>query len=117
VSEQRERVYRQASVAWRSASDEGRLPSDLRAELVRSLRRYAERFGDADTASILGDAALRDTTLVNFFAFWLDLTPLEKQCLLEEPGGERRARRLRDVLDFRLYAGGGEFDLASRRMH
>src|SRR6185369_5028513 len=43
-------------------------------------------------------------TLVNFFAFWLEMTPVEKQCLLEEAGGEPRARRLVEILEFRLYA-------------
>ncbi len=118
VSEQRERLYRQASVTWRAESEDTPLPTDLRAALVRIIERYTGRFGDDDTGRVLGDAALSDRTLVNFFAFWLDLSPIEKQCLVEEEGGEARARRLREILEFRLYASqGGELDLGSRRMH
>jgi hypothetical protein len=118
VSEQRERLYRQASVTWRAETNEAPLPADLRAALVRIIERYTGRFGDEDTGRVLGDAALSDRTLVNFFAFWLDLSPVEKQCLVEAEGGEVRARRLREILEFRLYASrGGELDLASRRMH
>jgi hypothetical protein len=118
VSEQRERLYRQASVVWRPESAERPLPADERAGLVRIIERYTGRFGDEDTRSVLGDAALSDCTLVNFFAFWLDLSPVEKQCLVEVEGIEARARRLREILEFRLYASqGGELDLSSRRMH
>lgn len=118
VSEQRERLYRQASVTWRAEADEEPLPSDLRSALVRTIERYTGRFGDDDTQRVLGDAAISDRTLVNFFAFWLDLSPIEKQCLVEEDGGAARARRLREILEFRLYASqGGELDLGSRRMH
>jgi Lon protease-like protein len=118
VTEQRERAYRQASVTWRAEPHEERLPADLRATLVHVIERYTGRFGDDDTQQVLGDAAISDQTLVNFFAFWLDLPPVEKQCLLEEPGGALRAHRLREVLEFRLYASqAGELELASRRMH
>ncbi len=118
VTEQRERAYRQASVTWCAESADERLPADLRATLVHVIERYTGRFGDGDARQVLGDATLGDRTLVNFFAFWLDLPPVEKQCLLEEVGGAPRARRLREVLEFRLYASqAGELEHASRRMH
>ncbi len=118
VTEQRERSYRQASVTWRAEQLDERLPADLRATLVHVIERYTGRFGDDDMQQVLGDATLSDRTLVNFFAFWLDLTPVEKQCLLEEAGGAPRAQRLREVLEFRLYASqAGELEHTSRRMH
>ncbi len=118
VTEQRERAYRQASVTWCAESADERLPADLRATLVHVIERYTGRFGDGDARQVLGDATLADRTLVNFFAFWLDLSSVEKQCLLEEVGGAPRARRLREVLEFRLYASqAGELEHASRRMH
>jgi len=118
VTEQRERAYRQASVTWCAESADERLPADLRATLVHVIERYTGRFGDGDARQVLGDATLADRTLVNFFAFWLDLSSVEKQCLLEEVGGALRARRLREVLEFRLYASqAGELEHASRRMH
>jgi Lon protease-like protein len=118
VSEQRERLYRQASVVWRAPSPDEALPPGLRSTLVRVLERYVGCSGDDDLRRVLGNATIGDETLVNFFAFWLDLTPVEKQCLLEEPGGVPRARRLVEILEFRLYAAQrGDLDLGSRRMH
>jgi uncharacterized protein len=121
VSEQRERLYRQASVVWRLApapQDGDQIPQSLRARLVHTIERYTGRSGEEEIRQLLGDAVISDDTLVNFFAFWLDLTPVEKQCLLEEVGGIVRARRLLEVLEFRLYAARrGELEPGVRRMH
>ena len=118
VSEQRERLYRQASVVWREPAPEEAVPKDLRAALVRAIEQHLGRSADDDLRAMLGDAGLGDTTLVNFFAFWLELSPVEKQCLLEERGGTPRASRLLEILEFRLYAARrGDADLGLRRMH
>jgi Lon protease-like protein len=116
VSEQRERLYRQATVSWREPS-EVELPGDLRAELVAMIERYVGHAGDDETRTLLGDVSLDDRTLVNFFSFWLDLTTIERQSLLEEHGAAR-ARRLLEILEFRLYARrNGDVDVAMRRVH
>ena len=119
ASEQRERLYRQATVVWRPPPVETSLSPDLRSALVRVLERYIGRLGDDDLRRLLHrDAAISDETLVNFFAFWLELTPVEKQCLLEEHGGADRARRLLEILEFHLYAAQrGDLDAGTRRMH
>jgi len=119
VSEQRERAYRQASVIWRDAPNDAPLPAGLRRELVRRIERFAGRSGDdRDMQELLGGASLSDRTLVNFFCFWLDLSPIERQCLLEEPAAEVRARRLLEIVEFHLYAAqGGEVEIGMRRMH
>ena len=117
VSEQRERAYRQASVVWHPAPAEAALPGDLRTELMRAIERYVGRSGDEAIRALVGDTPLADETLVNFFAFWLDLTPVEKQCLLEA-SGEQRARCLLEILDFHHYAGqGGDVEDGPQRMH
>jgi Lon protease-like protein len=116
VSEQRERVYRQASVVWRPAAPDDALPAPLRADLVRMIERHAGRSGDDDTRELLEGATLSDRTLVNFFAFWLELSVVERQCLLEQPSGEPRARRLLEILEFHFYAA-SEREAGSRRMH
>jgi Lon protease-like protein len=118
LSEQRERAYRQATVAWRESPAAAPLPATLRRDLVRRIERHAARSGDRDTGELLTGTSLSDRTLVNFFAFWLDLSPVEKQCLLEQPEGEPRARRLLEILEFHLYAAqGGEHAVGARRMH
>jgi Lon protease-like protein len=117
VSEQRERAYRQATVEWRDAAEALSLAADLRERLVQTIERYVGRSGDAVARELLGDTCLDDRTLVNFFAFWLDFGPIEKQCLLEAEGLER-ARRLLEVLEFHLYAShAAPNDLGMRRMH
>jgi hypothetical protein len=117
LSEQRERAYRQATVEWRDPVEATPLGSDLRARLVQTIERYVGRSGDAVAHELLGDTRLDDRTLVNFFAFWLDFGPIEKQCLLEAEGLER-ARRLLEVLEFHLYAShAAPNDLGMRRMH
>ncbi|MCC6764217.1 MAG: LON peptidase substrate-binding domain-containing protein [Deltaproteobacteria bacterium] len=117
VSEQRERAYRQATVSWREPDPVTPLPSTLRGRLVRMIERYVERSGDDVARELLGDSRLDDRTLVNFFAFWLDIGALEKQCLLEAAGVER-TQRLLEVLEFHVYAGPTvPNDAAARRMH
>ena len=117
VSEQRERAYRQATVEWREPSDATALPPGLRPRLVQMIERYVGRSGDDLARELLGDARLDDQTLVNFFAFWLDFGPIEKQCLLEASGAER-AQRLLEVLEFHLYAShAAPHELHMRRVH
>ncbi len=117
VSEQRERAYRQATVEWREPDPAPSLPSALRGRLVQMIERYVERSGDDMARKLLGDARLDDRTLVNFFAFWLDVGAVEKQCLLEAAGIER-AQRLLEVLEFHVYAGPAvPDDATARRMH
>jgi Lon protease-like protein len=117
VSEQRERSYRQATVAWRPPPPETTLPPGLRERLVRTIEQSLGRTGNDVVRQLLGDSGLDDLTLVNFFAFWLDLAPLEKQCLLET-GGEERARRLLEVLEFQRYTDPAALgEPTVRRMH
>jgi Lon protease-like protein len=116
VSEQRERAYRQATVEWREQRDSP-LPVGLRSRLVQMIERYVGRSGDDLAHELLGDARLDDQTLINFFAFWLDFGPIEKQCLLEATGADR-AQRLLEVLEFHLYAShAAPHELSMRRMH
>ncbi len=117
VSEQRERAYRQATVQWRDDPPTTPLAAGFRTRLIQMIERYVGRSGDDVARELLGDARLDDRTLVNFFAFWLDFGPIEKQCLLEAEGLDR-ARRLLEVLEFHLYAShAAPHDLGMRRMH
>ncbi len=117
VSEQRERAYRQATVEWRTDREGSPLPDGLRDRLIQMIERYVGRSGDDLARELLGDARLDDETLVNFFSFWLDFGPIEKQCLLEATAMDR-AQRLLEVLEFHLYASHATpHELSMRRMH
>ncbi len=93
--------YREAAVTWRPPPMEP-LAVELRGEITGLVRRYLERIGkDAGPQGLLRES-VDDETFVNFFAQHLDVTPLDKQALLEAPTLRDRARRLVDVLEFRL---------------
>lgn len=94
--------YRQAVVEWRTAAKEPLL-SDQRQELGRLVEQYLQH--NEQVRKFLADTTIEDEIFVNFFAFHLDLLPIEKQSLLEAPTTPERATRLRDILDFKLTEG------------
>ena len=114
--ELRRRPYREAVVAWH-APLAGPLPPGLRKGITSLVRLYIERLGqEAGDEGPLG-AAADDETFVNFFAHHLDVSPVEKQALLEAPTLAERAARLRDVLEFRLEELRMPPGAAARRTH
>ena len=93
--------YREAVVIWRPPPAEG-LGAGARDAITDLVRRYLARMGrDAGREGLLR-GNVDDETFVNFFAQHLDVAPVEKQALLEAPTLPDRARRLLDVLEFRL---------------
>jgi hypothetical protein len=93
--------YREAAVRWREPA-EAAIPAALRQAIGALVHRYLARIGEARGAGGALAASADDETFVNFFAQHLDVAPLEKQALLEAPTLTARARRLVDVLEFRL---------------
>jgi Lon protease-like protein len=94
--------YREAVVTWHDPNGEA-LPEGTRDTITRLVRRYLERLGrEVGQAEALLGVAVDDETFVNFFAQHLDLPPLERQALLETLTLTDRARRMTDVLQFRL---------------
>jgi Lon protease-like protein len=91
--------YREAVVEWRPPAKE-RLLTEYRQELSRLLETYLPN--NEAVQKFLADPTIEDGFFVNFFAFHLDLLPIEKQSLLEARLLPERAARLRDILDFRL---------------
>jgi len=93
--------YREAVVSWRESPRDG-LPPRMRAGIGEVVLRYLQRTGRAGAETQLVETGVDDETFVNFLAQNLDLDPLERQALLEAAGLDDRARRLVDVLEFRL---------------
>jgi Lon protease-like protein len=91
--------YREAVVEWRPAGKE-RLSPEQRQELSRLLETYLQK--NEAVRKFLADPSIEDDLFINFFAFHLDLLPIEKQSLLEAPTLPERAICLRDILDFKL---------------
>lgn len=114
VGEDGGRPYRLARIEVVSelASDmEGQAMSQQRQRLVGILKSVLQRIGSE--ARFPPD--LSDEELVNGFAQNLELEPLERQALLEQPGVLSRCRALADLLEMRAHAAPGEWD--GRSMH
>lgn len=101
LREMREKVYRQAEVAWCPAGSEA-LECDF--ETMESLREVLFSYlGDPAREAwrtIVEQRGLRGAALINFLCFHLDVSPIEKQTLLESLSG--RVDCLLDVLTFKL---------------
>ena len=100
--------YRQANVDWGPASTD-RVPAPVTARLVAQLEAYVRSLGGSGFAPPRLDDAEDDVLFVNGVAQQLDVSPLEKQALLEVQPLTARAARLSEVLAFRLaeQRGGG----------
>ncbi len=93
--------YREAVVSWREPPGDALTPA-LRGGIGALVLRYLQRTGRADADTELAESGVDDETFVNFLGQNLDLDPLEKQALLEAASLGERARRMIDVLEFRL---------------
>jgi len=94
-------AYREAVVSWRDPLTDP-LPPGTRDAIRRLVVRYLARLGRGPADDELLRGAVDDETFVNFLAQHLDVAPLEKQAMLEAASLAERARRLIDVLEFRL---------------
>ena len=95
------RAYREARVTWRADVDDA-MPHGARAAIAGLVRRHLARAGREPPAGGTLGGDVDDTAFVNFFSQHLDLEPLERQALLEEPSTSARGARLIEVLEFRL---------------
>lgn len=97
----RERAYRQAEIEW---SPVPRSAFDCDAETLEGLREVLfNYFGTpAQEAwrALVEQRGIRGAELINFLSFHLDVTPLEKQTILEALAD--RTDCLIDVLSFKL---------------
>lgn len=97
------RAFRRAEVEWRRR-EPASLSESSRSRLVATLRQHLHADPESPAHKVLSDTTLTDEILVNFFSYVLDVSPLEKQALLEEPSLAARAERLREVVEFRTAA-------------
>ena len=94
--------YRQAWVepVWGSPGAAGTLPDSLREDLKQSLMTYATLRGwEKQVGSVIREP-MDDNRLVQVFSSELDLTPHEKQFLLEAEDLIQQCRRLIDLIGF-----------------
>src|SRR5438105_2176036 len=105
--------YRQGRIRLADFSaPEKKLPCDVRAELVKLVGNFLLSREDGGALANFLKQPVDDEALVHNLSFALDFTPLEKQFLLEADSLVQQARRLLDLLQFKLYerneaTGGG----------
>lgn len=101
VREIRERSYRQAQIQWCPTPEEA---LELDSVALTSLRELLVRFlGNSAREvwnTLVDQRQLRGADLINFICFHLDVSPIEKQTMLE--ARDARAGCLLDVLTFKL---------------
>jgi Lon protease-like protein len=101
VREIRDRAYRQAEVIWCPVRRDA---LDCDAETMDALREmlfnYLGQPAQEAWRTIVEQRGLRGAELINFLCFHLDVTPLEKQTMLEAMAD--RVDCLLDVLTFKL---------------
>ena len=88
------------SVAKRSRRE--RAEGSVRATLTALAVRYLQSRKADKLCQLVSDDAMTDPVLVNGLSSCLDLTPLEKQFLLEAESLIQQTRRLIDLLKFKL---------------
>jgi hypothetical protein len=98
-----ERRYRQARIGVRCTSAADGLDAPLRAELHRRLGEHLEQVDDEAPWRELLRLEIPDDILVNNLSMSLDLTPVERQFLLEADTIVQRARRLSDLIEFKQH--------------
>ena len=95
--------YRQAKTTIFSESRDSLAVDPLiRATLVETAESYLDLKKAHDLSQLIASEDFTDGVLVNSLSAGLDLTPLEKQFLLEADHLSQRARRLTDLLKFKL---------------
>jgi uncharacterized protein len=96
--------YRQARIMPVPEEISDPLTREVRADLLTTLHESLV-YDDSDQALLRNglEPELSDEVLVNTLSASLDLTPLEKQLLLEADTVRQRARRLSDLLQFKRY--------------
>jgi Lon protease-like protein len=97
-----DKSYRQARVSLKPDSEMEGLSLQMRAELTELLVRYVGTGGDEAFWRDWLRPDIDDEVLINNISAGLDVTPLEKQFLLEADSLRQRAGRILDLLKFEL---------------
>lgn len=105
-----DKPYREARVALSPGESHVALDGSVRSELLGIVEGHLAQ----QELGVLWQGLLRthaaDETLVNSLSSCLELTSVEKQFLLEAESLDQRARRLRDLIRFKVCEQGGTKD-------
>jgi len=102
-----DKSYRQASIVVKPQGWETELEASVRLDLVRVLDEYLRQREDRHLWQGFFRLDVNDEILVNTLSTHLEFTPLEKQFLLEANGLQQQARRLSDLIQFKIHERDG----------
>jgi Lon protease-like protein len=98
-----DRSYRRARIRLKTGGEGGFTDRAMRADLVRIAQSYLTAKAEGHHWQELFRQNVDDEVLVHSLSTYLDLTPIEKQFLMEAETLQQRARRLTDLLQFKLH--------------
>lgn len=102
-----DKSYRQASVVLKPRGPETGLEASVRSDLIRVLDEYLRQREDSHLWQGFFRLDVNDEILVNTLSTHLEFTPLEKQFLLEADNLQQQARRLSDLIQFKIHERDG----------
>jgi len=94
--------YRQARITPHMSQVCTSLTSDRRRHLEKTAQEYLTAKKANKLCDVIGSGTLTDSILVHNLSAGLDLSPIEKQFLLESDDLSQQARRLIDLIRFKL---------------
>jgi hypothetical protein len=94
--------YRQARITPHVPQVCTSLTSEIRRHLEETVREYLTSKKANKLCEVIGSGTLTDSILVHNLSAGLDLSPIEKQFLLESESLSQQARRLIDLIRFKL---------------
>ena len=94
--------YRQARITPHVPQVCTSLTSEIRCHLEETAREYLTSKKANQLCEVIGSGTLTDSILVHNLSAGLDLSPIEKQFLLESDNLSQQARRLIDLIRFKL---------------
>lgn len=102
-----DRSYRRARIALKPHSGERVLDPLLKTHVLGHLQQYVRTRDNSHVWQEFLGQGVNDETLVHTISSHVDCTPLEKQFLLESESVTMQARRLADLLQFKLHEAQG----------
>jgi hypothetical protein len=97
-----DKSYREATIKLTPARGESQLDPATRGYLTDTLEDYFHTQEDSPAWQGIFRQDASDEILVNTLSSYLNCTPIEKQFLLEADGLEQHARRLCDLIQFKI---------------
>ena len=105
--------YRRAKISLRpNASFLNPVDPGIRSSLTKLALQYLRSRKAQELCKLITGQSISDTVLINSLSSCLDLTPFEKQFLLESESLYQQTRRLIDLLRFKLDAQQHSFESA-----